>query len=125
MPQLGLRGAPQLSRPLSGPQPVLLRAQNAASLSGTQLFTHWPTLHVWLVPQAPQLATDRGTMQLSTFENAPHVLPLRAQNAASLSATHVETHWPFAVHALPGEHVPHEPPQPLGPHCAPAHDGTH
>jgi hypothetical protein len=31
----------------------------------------------------------------------------------------------LAVQALPAGQVPHNPPQPLSPHCLPAHSGTH
>jgi hypothetical protein len=35
-----------------------------------------------------------------------------------------QAHWPLALHALPPEHAPQDPPQPSEPHCLPLQLGT-
>jgi hypothetical protein len=107
-----VRPVPQLSVPITWPQFLPTREQNAVSLSAVQL------LHTFAAPAPPQVpvvhvpheATVRAVPQLSVPITWPQFLPTREQNAVSLSGVQPQT---FAVPAPPqvwGEvHVPHEP----------------
>jgi hypothetical protein len=86
--ELTLRGAPQLSLPLSAPHWAPAFVQNVGSLSGVQ--PHWfavpPPPHDSPVPEhVPHEATLRGDPQLSVPLIAPQLAPAFAQNVASLS----------------------------------------
>src|SRR5205814_718100 len=101
-PQLPtVRGMAQLSVPLTVPQFLPSRRQNAVSDSAVQPAPpHTPI--VPLPPQVcgevhmPQLSTDRGAAQLSVPESGPQFFPMRAQNCGSVSLTQPQT---FAVTA--------------------------
>jgi hypothetical protein len=87
VPQLlTVRAAPQLSVPLTEPQFLPSREQNAEFVSGVQPHT-LPALQLWPPLQVPQLLTVRATPQLSVPLTVPQFFPLRAQNATSVSAT--------------------------------------
>jgi hypothetical protein len=99
VPHEAVRGAPQLSVPITVPQFFCRRLQNVESGSGWQL--HALPLHVCGSVHEPQLIV-RGTPQLSNAVTEPHVAPLRAQNAACDSLTH--EHTPLEQ-VLPAPHV--------------------
>jgi hypothetical protein len=91
-----VRAAPQLSVPLTVPQVLPSREQNAVLVSGEQPQT-LPALQLWPPLQVPQLVTVRAAPQLSVPLTVPQFFPLRAQNATSVSATQA-LHWPLLPH---------------------------
>lgn len=103
VPQLMVREVPQLSDPVTVPQFLPLRVQNAAlvSASHTQAFV---ALHDLPAAQLPQDAV-RCWPQLSTPVLLPHCAPSREQKAALDSGTHEHV---FDAPQVAGDwHVPH------------------
>jgi hypothetical protein len=106
-----VRLAPQLSVPVTVPQSLRRRVQNAEFVSGVQ--AAWPqTLATPPPPQVlgevhgsaratAQSATVRLAPQRSVAVTVPQFLPSRVQKAASVSV-HAQT---FEVHALGAAHV--------------------
>jgi hypothetical protein len=93
VPQFAVRDAPQLSPPVTLPQFLPRRAQNAGSVSDVQPHTLVtpPPPHVTPVPvHAPQFAV-RDAPQLSLAVRFPQFLPRRLQNAASFSLVQPQT----------------------------------
>jgi hypothetical protein len=90
-----VRGELQLSVPLTVPQFLPSRAQNAGSFSGAHE-VHWPAALHWLeAAQLPQ-PTVRLTPQLSVAVKLPHVRPAWAQSVASDSGEQLR-HVPASV----------------------------
>jgi hypothetical protein len=106
-----VRLAAQLSFPVTVPQFLPRREQNAASVSGWQPQVKFvpPPPHVLAPLQVPHEATARLAPQLSLAVVPPHVRPFREQNVVSVSAVQPHT---FAVpppaHVFGDAHVPHE-----------------
>jgi alpha-beta hydrolase superfamily lysophospholipase len=85
VPQSTVRGVPQPSSAVSGPQSRASRAHSAASVSGVHE-------HVWSVPQVSggvQTPHDslRAAPHESTPSSVPQVAPRRAQSSAGVSRT--------------------------------------
>jgi hypothetical protein len=113
-----VRVEPQLSSPVTFPQFLPRRAQNAASLSAAHP-------HTFAVPPPPQVAgavhaphepTARLAPQLSLAVTLPQLFPRRVQNAASVSAMQPHTFaFPPPPHVAGAVHVPQEPTVRLAP----------
>jgi hypothetical protein len=102
--ELTVRLAPQLSVPVTPPQLLPTREQNAASVSGVHVETPQtlavpPPAHVLGAVQVPHEVTVRPLPQLSFAVTVPQFLPTRVQNAASVSAVHGGTPQTLAVTA--------------------------
>ncbi len=110
VPQLVVRVVPHVSVVVSMPHAAPRRVQSSADVSGVH--PHWFGVpnppHVSGAAQLPQLATVRGSRQLSSAVSESHVAPCRAQNAASVSGVHAPH--TFGTPPLPqrsaGVHVP-------------------
>jgi hypothetical protein len=92
LPHVTVRIVPQLSLAVRLPQFLFWREQNAGLVSGTQLGPHTfatpPPAQVCGGVQLPQFATVRILPQLSFAVKLPQLLPVREQNAGSVSGVH-------------------------------------
>jgi hypothetical protein len=108
VPQLTVRGPPQLSWCVRLPQFAPRLAHSCASLCGVH--PHWfgtpPPPQLVSDEQMPQLATLRGWPQMSVPERGPQAAESRAQNCALLSEAQV--HCPLALHMFGATHMPHD-----------------
>lgn len=113
-PQSTLRVDPQRSLTEIVPQSAPSAAHSSALVSGTH--PHWFGV------MAPQVAggvhdpqeMERAAPHRSVVLSIPQLADSAVHSAASVSGRHSQV--PDAAHVVPDPHVPHEPPQPSGPH---------
>ena len=92
--------------PLERPHALLTEPHCAPPGQAGAGHTHWLLLHCSSAPHMPLFGphiTVRITPQLSAAVLLPHVAPVRAQNAASVSGTHMHT---LFVQDCPGPQLP-------------------
>jgi hypothetical protein len=103
-----VRLVPQLSSAVTVPHVLPRREQNAVLVSAVHEHV-FVVSHVSGSVHVPHDATVRLVPQLSVLVTDPHVLPMRAQKAWSVSATHAAGPQTLpALQTLGAAHVPHE-----------------